>query len=289
MRWLVTGARGMLGRDVVALLTALGDDVTALGRDDLDVRDHSATREIARGHDVVLNCAAWTAVDDAEAHEPDAFAVNAVGAGNLARAARLAGARIVQISTDYVFSGERVGEDGYPEDAPVAPRSAYGRTKAAGEWAVRAEAPDHLVVRTAWLYGSGPCFPRTALSVVRAKGAIDVVDDQIGQPTSTVDLADLVVRLVRADAPAGTYHGTASGRTSWFGFARSVVEAAGFDTGVVRATTSSAFPRPAVRPAFSVLGHDRLEAAGVAPIGPWEDRWREHAADVLQAPAESLS
>lgn len=280
MRWLVTGARGMLGQDLVALLTGRGDDVTALGRADLDVTDATAVLEAVRGHDVVVNCAAWTAVDDAETQEAAAFSTNAVGPANLARAAARHGARIVQVSTDYVFDGAAV--EPYAADAPVLPRSAYGRTKAAGEWAVRAEAPDHLVVRTAWLYGAGgPCFPKTIARVARDRGGLDVVDDQVGQPTWTADLADLVVRLVDAGVPAGTYHGTSSGSTSWHGFAQAVVEAAGMDPDVVKPTTSESFVRPAPRPAYSVLGHDSLRAAGVEPIGDWAPRWAAAAGTVL--------
>lgn len=278
MRWLVTGARGMLGQDLVRALA--GEDVTAAGRGDLDVTDPGAVDRAVAGHDVVVSCAAWTAVDDAEEHEAAAFAVNAVGAAVVARAAARHGARVVHVSTDYVFDGD--ASDPYPEDAPVAPRSAYGRTKAAGEWAVRAEAPDHLVVRTAWLYGAGGgCFPRTIARVARERGGVDVVADQVGQPTWTADLADLVVRLVRTGAPSGTYHGTSSGRASWFDLARAAVASAGMDPDVVRPTTSEAFVRPAPRPAWSVLGHDALVRAGVEPIGDWASRWAVAADEVL--------
>jgi dTDP-4-dehydrorhamnose reductase len=188
----------------------------------------------------------------------------------------------VHISTDYVFDGH--ASSPYAEDAALDPRSAYGRTKAAGEWAVRAECPDHLLVRTAWLYGAhGGCFPKTIARVARDRGGLDVVDDQVGQPTWTRDLADLVLRLVAAQAPAGTYHGTSSGEVSWHGFARAVVASAGLDAGIVAPTTSEAFVRPAPRPAYSVLGHDALRAAGVEPIGDWAQRWAQAADGVLAA------
>lgn len=280
MRWLVTGANGMLGQDLVALLRSRGHDVTGLDRDDLDITDPGATRDAAVGYGVVANVAAYTAVDAAESDEGAAFTVNAVGPGLLARAAHAAGARVVQISTDYVFDG--VAEHPYAEDAPILPRSAYGRTKAAGEWAVRAEAPDHLVVRTAWLYGAnGACFPKTIARLAAEKGGLDVIADQVGQPTWTVDLADLVERLVTARVPAGTYHGTSSGETSWHGFAQAAVAAAGLDPAIVRETTSEKFVRPAPRPAYSVLGHDALRAAGVEPIGDWAERWDAAAERVL--------
>jgi dTDP-4-dehydrorhamnose reductase len=284
VRWLVTGAGGMLGSDMVERIRAReGDSVTAAGRSDLDVTDPAAVDAAVEGHDVVVNCAAWTAVDDAEQREPEAFAVNAVGPQLLARAARRHGARLVQVSTDYVFDGSAGSP--YAEDAPMRPRSAYGRTKAAGEWAVRAETPDHLVVRTAWLYGArGSSFPKTIARLAAERGGVDVVSDQLGQPTWTVDVADLVARLVTAGAPAGTYHATSTGSVSWYGFARAVVAAASLDPEIVRSTTSEAFVRPAPRPAYSVLGHDALRSAGVEPIGPWEDRWDAAAGSVV-APA----
>ncbi len=280
MRWLVTGASGLLGQDVVAVLRRRGFDVTAARRADVDVTDPAAVDAAVAGHDVVVNCAAYTAVDDAEDREADAFAVNATAAALLARAAGRRGARLVHISTDYVFDGHATSP--YVEDAPVAPRSAYGRTKAAGEWAARAETDDVLVVRTAWLYGAGgPCFPKTIARVAAERGGLDVVVDQVGQPTWTADVASLVVRLVDAGAPPGVYHGTSSGQTSWHGFAQAVVAAAGLDPAIVRTTTSQAFVRPAPRPAYSVLGHGALTAAGVEPIGPWGERWDVAAAEVL--------
>ena len=199
MRWLVTGAAGMLGGDVVARLREDGHDVVAVGRDELDLTRPGAAERHLAGVDVVVNCAAWTAVDDAETREADAFAVNATGAAHLAASAAAAGARLVHLSTDYVFAGDAA--EPYAEDGPPGPRSAYGRTKLAGEWAVRAASPDALVVRTAWLYGAGgPCFPRTIARVAAERGAVQVVEDQVGQPTWTVDVADLVVRLVEVGA-----------------------------------------------------------------------------------------
>ena len=269
MRWLVTGAGGMLGHDVVAALD--GREVTALRRADLDVTDAAAVAAAVAGHDVVVNCAAWTAVDDAETHEAEALKVNGDGPRVLARACADAGARLVHFSTDYVFDGSATTP--YAEDAPLAPRSAYGRTKAAGETAVREELPDaHWLVRVAWLYGEhGPNFVRTMARLERERETVDVVDDQHGQPTWTRDVAAQVLAMVDAGAPAGTYHATSTGSTTWWGLARAVFAGVGADPERVRRTTSEAFVRPAPRPAYSVLGHDAWAAAGLPLLPPWDE------------------
>jgi dTDP-4-dehydrorhamnose reductase len=279
--WLVTGAQGMLGTDVCRALDEHAIGFTAVDRGDLDLMDAVAISRAVGDHEVVVNCAAWTAVDDAETHEDEAYEINAAAPAVLARAAAQHGRRIVQVSTDYVFDG--CARSPYEEDAPADPRSAYGRTKAAGEAAVRAAAPEnHLILRTAWLYGAnGACFPRTIARLARERGAVSVVDDQFGQPTWTRDVAELMIRLVDAGAPAGTWHATSAGQTSWFAFARKVVEAAGLSPDVVGATDSTSFVRPAPRPAYSVLGHERLHAHGIAEIGDWEERWGVAASEVL--------
>lgn len=279
MRWIVTGATGMLGTDVVASLESRqGDSVVSLDRAELDITDFSACASMTEGADVVVNCAAWTAVDDAEERFADAFDVNATGAANLARAATQTGARLVQISTDYVFDGSATSP--YTALDVVRPVSAYGRSKAAGEWAVRAAGENHLVLRTAWLYGEhGPNFPRTIARLLAERGSVAVVDDQVGQPTWTLDVAELLVRLVDAGVPGGIYGATASGSASWYDFARAVAESG--VPGTVTPTSSADFVRPAPRPAYSVLSHDALDRAGVAPIGPWQERWSVAADRVL--------
>lgn len=280
MRWLVTGAHGMLGSDLVPVLQGRGERVTALDRADLDITDAGAVHSAVEGHDVVVNCAAWTAVDEAESDEAGAYAVNAVGPHVLARSAARAGARLVHVSTDYVFAGDATRP--YGEDDVMAPRSAYGRTKAAGEWAVHAVRAEHLVVRTAWLYGAhGACFPRTIARVALSRDEVAVVADQEGQPTWTADLARLVVDLVAAGAPGGTYHGTSAGSTTWFGFAQRIVASAGLDPEIVKPTDSASYRRSAPRPAYSVLGDEAVRRAGVQPIGPWEEGWAAAAAEVL--------
>jgi dTDP-4-dehydrorhamnose reductase len=193
----------------------------------------------------------------------------------LAAACARAGAALVHVSTDYVFPGT-AGRP-YAEDAPTAPINAYGRSKLAGERAIRAVLPERgFVVRTAWLYGAGgPNFVATMLRLARERDTVDVVDDQLGQPTWSYALADRLVALGQAAlagaAPAGVYHGTASGQTTWYGLAREVFARAGLDPDRVRPTTSERFVRPAKRPAYSVLGHGRWAAAGLPPMAGWRE------------------
>jgi dTDP-4-dehydrorhamnose reductase len=278
-RWLVTGAGGMLGQDLLAALD--GHEVTARKRSDLDITSPDAVREAVAGHDVVLNAAAWTDVDGAETAEAAATAVNGTAVAVLAEACRAAGARLVHVSTDYVFAGDAT--EPYREDAPTDPINAYGRGKLAGERAILATLPDTgYVVRTAWLYGAhGRNFVTTMLRLAATRETVDVVDDQRGQPTWSVDLAARLVELgMAAGAPGGVYHGTASGETTWFGLAQAVFAGAGLDPARVRPTGSAAFVRTARRPAYSVLGHDSWSAAG---LGPMRD-WRAMLAAALHGP-----
>ncbi|MGA1813633.1 dTDP-4-dehydrorhamnose reductase [Frondihabitans sp. 4ASC-45] len=277
LRYLVTGARGMLGTDLVEAL--FGRDVTVLGRADLDVTDRAAVLDAVEGHDVVFNAAAYTKVDDAETHEDEALLVNGTAVELLAEATATHGAKLVTVSTDYVFDGQAT--EPYAETTPLDPLNAYGRTKAAGEIAALAVNPaGAYVVRTAWLYGQhGPNFAATMLRLAASHDTVTVVNDQIGQPTWTSDLAAQLVALVDADAPAGIYHGTNSGRASWFDFARAVFSEAGLDPERVLPTDSAAFVRPAPRPAFSVLGHDAWAAAGLAPMRPWQEALAQASAE----------
>ncbi|WP_268760975.1 dTDP-4-dehydrorhamnose reductase [Frondihabitans sp. Leaf304] len=277
LRYLVTGARGMLGTDLVEAL--FGRDVTVLGRADLDVTDRAAVLDAVEGHDVVFNAAAYTKVDDAETHEDEALLVNGTAVELLAEATATHGAKLVTVSTDYVFDGQAT--EPYAETTPLDPLNAYGRTKAAGEIAALAVNPaGAYVVRTAWLYGQhGPNFAATMLRLAASHDTVTVVNDQVGQPTWTSDLAAQLVALVDADAPAGIYHGTNSGRASWFDFARAVFSEAGLDPERVLPTDSAAFVRPAPRPAFSVLGHDAWAAAGLAPMRSWQEALAQASAE----------
>jgi dTDP-4-dehydrorhamnose reductase len=280
---LITGANGMLGQDVARAFRSAGHQVTPTDLPEVDITDPASCAAAVAGHDWVVNTAAYTAVDDAESKEGLAFLVNAVGPAVLARAARAAGARMVQVSTDYVFAGE--ASSPYAEDAPLAPRSAYGRTKAAGEWAVRAECPEAVIVRTAWLYGpGGPNFVKTMARLAGERETVSVVDDQRGQPTTTADLARFITAVVDAGAPAGVYHGTCEGETTWFGFTQAIFEDLGLDPARVLPTTSDTFVRPAPRPAYSVLGHDRSDQVGVARLPHWRDALRATIRDVVAMP-----
>ena len=284
-RWLVTGAGGMLGSDLVAAVASRGEPVTGMDRVSLDVTDAAAvTDAIARYRpEVVVNCAAWTAVDDAEAAEEQALAVNGGGPANLAAACAGLGARLVQVSTDYVFAGQ-AGRP-YAEDDAPAPRTAYGRTKLAGERAVLGGLPGSgYVVRTAWLYGArGPSFVRTMIKLEDQRPTVDVVDDQHGQPTWTVDVARQIIALVRSTAAPGIYHATSSGQTTWFGLAREIFGLLGADPARVKPIPSSALPRPAPRPAYSVLGHGAWAEPGVPPISEWRTALRRAFPGLLAA------
>jgi dTDP-4-dehydrorhamnose reductase len=279
-RWLVVGAGGMLGRDLSALLTERELPHSALTRAELDLTDAGAVKTAVHDYDVVLNAAAWTDVDGAETHEDEANAINGAAVRNLAAACADSGARLLSLSTDYVFPGDAT--EPIAEDAPTEPINAYGRSKLIGERAVLELLPETgYVVRTAWLYGRhGKNFVATMLNLAAQRETLEVVDDQAGQPTSTPALARQLLALGAAahagQAPSGVYHGTCSGRTTWFGLARAAFELSGLDPERIRPTTSEKFVRPAPRPAYSVLGHGRWAAAGLAAMPDWHDVLREY-------------
>lgn len=270
MKVLVTGARGMLARDLVPTLAGDGHEVTALDRDRLDVTDGAAVAACVQvlRPDVVVQCAAYTAVDDAETEVAKAFRVNAEGARHAARACQKIGALFVYPSTDYVFDG--MADSPYrPDDVP-APINAYGRSKLAGEEAAR-EAEHALVVRTSWLYGEGGRnFVDTIRSLSRQRAVLNVVDDQLGRPTWTVSLSRCLARLLTERA-VGTFHAAGGGDpVTWYGVARELLEREGSATAVV-AVSTSAFPRPAARPRYSVLDCSGTEAVVGMPMPDWKE------------------
>jgi dTDP-4-dehydrorhamnose reductase/4-ketoreductase len=267
----------MLGQDTVQTLRGRGEFVTGLGRAALDITEPAAVASALAEHrpDIVVNCAAYTAVDAAETDEERALLVNGEGPRLLARACAAADARLIHVSTDYVFSGED-RDVPYGEDEEPAPRTSYGRTKLAGERAVLAELPGaSAVVRTAWLYGAhGSNFVRTMLRLEGTRDTVDVVDDQRGQPTWSADVAARIADLGVSGA-SGVFHATNAGEASWYELAREVFRLAGADPDRVRRTDSRAFVRPAPRPSYSVLGHERWRAAGLAPLRDWRTALHE--------------
>jgi dTDP-4-dehydrorhamnose reductase len=273
-RWLIVGAAGQLGTDLLDVLRAEDAEVVGLTRAELDVTDSAAVADAVSDArpTIVVNAAAYTAVDAAETDEAAAYRVNAVAPGHLAAALSAskatASARLVHVSTDYVFAGD--ASTPYAEDAPTAPRSAYGRTKLAGEKAVLERLPEAYVVRTAWVYGAtGGNFVKTMARLERDRETVSVVDDQRGSPTWSADLARGLVALARSGAPGGIYHCTNAGETTWFGFTKAIFEELGADPARVRPTTSQEFPRPAPRPAYSVLSDRRWRATGLPPMPHW--------------------
>lgn len=275
MRLLVTGAAGMLGTDVSAAATRAGHDVVSLARRDLDISDAGAVRlavEQARP-DAVINCAAWTDVDGAEADEAAATAINGAGAGNVASAAAAAGALTVHVSSDYVFDGASPAP--YLESAPVGPIGAYGRSKLAGEIAVREAAGDHAIVRTSWLFGvGGRNFVDTMLRLAGDRDEVTVVNDQIGCPTYTGHLAVALVDIASRRL-TGTLHVAGGGSCSWFDLAEATFEQAGVQCRVLPGSSAD-LDRPAARPPFSILDSERAEA-------PRLPAWREGLAGYLAA------
>ncbi|WP_042939904.1 dTDP-4-dehydrorhamnose reductase [Rhodococcus sp. AW25M09] len=269
----VTGAHGQLGRRVVSLAAERGDgtEVFAYSSADLDITDLDAVAAVVSAGVTVINCAAYTAVDAAETDEARALAVNADGPRNLARACGRVGARMIHVSTDYVFDG--TATEPYEVDAKTAPQSAYGRTKLAGELAVFEELPEAVVVRTAWVYdNTGKNFVTTMRRLEGERETISVVSDQIGSPTFALDLASGLLEIEADPAVIGrTLHLTNAGQASWFEFARAVFTHIGADAERVRPCSSADYVAAAPRPAYSVLSSAAWVDAGLSPARPWSD------------------
>jgi dTDP-4-dehydrorhamnose reductase len=272
VRWFITGSYGQLGTDLQQVLAGAPDEVVhAVDVDVLDITDTAAVDAAVADFapDVLINAAAYTAVDAAEQNEELAYRVNATGPAVLASALARRGGRLIHVSTDYIFPGD--GERPYEIDDEPGPHTAYGRTKLAGELAVRELLPDaSQVVRTAWVYGAhGANFVKTMARLERERDTITVVDDQRGSPTWSADLARALVELARSAAPTGLYHCTGGGDTTWFGFAQAIFSELGADPARVQPTTSAAYPSSTERPAYSVLSDAAWRAAGLTPMPAW--------------------
>ncbi len=272
-RIVITGAGGQVGRHLAGVLTGRGRDLLALSSAQWDITDPTAGRDLLAAGDVVVNCAALTAVDIAEADRTRAFAVNAAGAGHVARACAATGARLIHISTDYVFGG--AGADGDPRpfevDDPPAPVSVYGRSKLVGEQQVHAALPTAQVVRTAWVYtGIGTDFVGTMRRLAAERDTVDVVADQTGSPTYVADLVDAVLVLADDPDPQPVWHIANTGPVSRYELARAVFAGIGADPDRVRPVTTDKHPRPAPRPGYSALSTARYDAAHT-PMRSWQD------------------
>jgi dTDP-4-dehydrorhamnose reductase len=277
-RLVITGAGGQLGTLVAAQATREGRNVLARTSSEWDITDADLADEIIQAGDVVINCAAYTDVDGAETDEARAYAVNATGPENLARACARAGAQLIHVSTDYVFNGVFEGEFGgtgprpYEPDDPTGPQGVYAQSKLAGEQAVLAAFPEAVVVRTAWVYTGGTDrsdFVAVMQRLAAKDGPIRVVDDQTGSPTYAGDLAAALVELAGSPVRGRVLHAANEGVVSRFEQARAVFEESGADPRRVTACTSDEFPRPAVRPSYSALSGRSWAAAGLTPLRPW--------------------
>lgn len=273
MKILVTGITGQLGYEIVSMIEK--DEVIGVGRKDMDITDLDKTRDFIKGikPDVLIHCGAFTKVDDAEANMDSCYKVNVVGTQCLASACYECGAKMVYVSTDYVFDGKK--QSPYTEFDSANPLNIYGKSKLDGENILKEILPRHFIVRTAWLYGvNGNNFVKIMLKLSKEKDIVKVVDDQRGTPTSTVDLARCILRLIKTDN-YGTYHGTCKGDTTWFDFTRMIYCLADVKTRVLP-ITSEELARRAVRPKYSVLRNYMCELTIGDPFRDWEECLREY-------------
>jgi len=272
-RIVIAGAGGQVGSFLRLEATRQGRDVLALTSAQWDIVDPQRAREIVRAGDTVINCAAYTAVDDAERDQDRAHAINAVGPEHIARACARVGAQMVHISTDYVFDGAAARP--YEPSDETRPLNVYGQTKLAGERAVLAELPGAVVLRTAWVYtgGNGKDFVAAMRRLAAGDGDVDMVDDQTGSPTYTGDLVSALLEVAdgRVHAPNGIVHAANQGEVTRYQQARAVFEGVGADPDRVRPVTSDHHPRPAARPAYSALSGRESQEAGLSPLRPWRE------------------
>ena len=268
MKILITGAYGMLGTDLREVLK--NHDVLATGSKDLDITDKEKCIDFISKNrpEIVINAAAYTAVDDCETNYDDAYAVNAIGPRNLAIACNEIDIPLVHISTDYVFDGTKTTP--LIEKDKLGPKSAYGKTKLEGERLIQENTDKYFILRTAWLYGLyGGNFVKTMLELAQSHDEITVVNDQIGSPTFSLDLAMAIVELLDSDK-YGIYHLTNDGECSWYDFAKEIFKISGIDVKVIPVSTEE-FPRPAPRPHYSVLSNKKWKASGFVPMRDYKE------------------
>jgi dTDP-4-dehydrorhamnose reductase len=281
LKILLTGREGQVGWELQRSLVALGD-VVATNRHELDLRDSTAIRRTVREArpDIIVNAAAYTAVDNAESERDIATQVNGIAPAILAEQAKLLGALLVHYSTDYVFDGTKQAP--YKEEDRPNPLSVYGRTKLDGEQAISASKCRHLIFRTSWVYGPrGRNFLLAILKAAREKPELRVVDDQFGAPTSSAAIAEATARVLRAAGPEGLYHMSARGRTTWFNFAQAILHKVAIDTPVVP-ILSDQYPAKAKRPRNSVLDNARLKQAFGVSLPGWESQLEQVMGQVLR-------
>ena len=291
MTWLILGANGQLGKSLSLVIGKRGIPFVALGSKELDITSTLKCLDLIKSlsPSVIINAAAWTDVDGAEFNPDAAHAVNTIGPKNLVSAAKQVGAVFAHVSTDYVFSG--VSGEPWEEYASREPVSVYGSTKAAGEDEVLSEYTERsYIFRTAWLYSPwGKNFAKTMTKLaLHDEGEVRVVDDQVGQPTSSIDLANQIFETIDRGLPFGIYHGTNAGKASWFDFAQKIFELSGASTSRIFPVNSSEFVRPAKRPAYSVLGHEAwLSAASsgyaIGEMRDWQSALANAMPDIIEA------
>ena len=285
MKWGITGAGGQLGVELSLMLHTLGYPTQTWSRQDLNVTDESSVEVVMNSKpDVIVNCAAWTDVDGAETQEDRAFDVNQRGAALIAKAAKELQIPLIQISTDYVFSG--IGSRPFGISDPTVPATAYGRSKLAGEREVLSIYPERsYILRTAWLYGQhGGNFPSTIIKkLLKSDEILKVVDDQFGQPTWTKDLASQIVELLENQVPFGIYHATNSGQASWFEFSQHILSLMNESSNRVVPISTSAYPGLAPRPSYSVLDHSQWSGTNISPMRNWKNAFNEAFPEILES------
>lgn len=270
MKFLVTGVNGQLGYDVMKLLTDTEHEAIGVDREEMDITNQQAVQDkiVTLRPDIIVHCAAYTAVDKAESDQDNAYQVNALGTKYIAEAAKDINAKMIYVSTDYVFDGN--AEQPYEVDHPSDPMGIYGQTKLAGENFVKEYLDKYFIVRTAWVFGSnGKNFVKTMLRLGKERGEVGVVSDQSGSPTYTPDLATFLLELAESDK-YGTYHATNSGVCTWYEFAVEIFKQAGIEVKVNPLTTEQ-YPTPAKRPKYSVLSKAKIEEQGFTPLPDWKD------------------